>query len=447
MITLRDYQIDISSRAVDILRQHKIVCLAVEVRCGKTLISLEAARKYGAKKVLFVTKLKAISSIEQDAAALQPEYHLTIINFESLHTVIDVFDFVIVDECHKTAAFPKPSVATKLLRQIIGKNPCILMSGTFTPESYSQIYHILWVSENGPFAASPNFYKWAAEYVTVKKKYYYNREIKDYSNADKDKIGLATSHLFLSFTQSEAGFEQSVVEEIVTVQMSEGTYLLADYIRRHRVYIGREGQELLADTEVKLMQKLHQIYSGSVIDETGQGNGFDLTKAWHIKKHFAGQKIGVFYKFKAERLMLITVFGADRITEDPMEFNSCADKVFISQFQSGREGINLMTADCLIGFNIDFSAVTYWQFRARMQDKNRTKEAKLYWIFAEGGIESKIYERVLEKKDYTLSHFKRDYKLKATPMSNMAEQVSGFMKAHGIEEIQIGSRKIKRDRA
>lgn len=29
----------------------------------------------------------------------------------------------------------------------------------------------------------------------------------------------------------------------------------------------------------------------------------------------------------------------------------------------------------------------------------------------EGGIEQKIYERVLGKQDYTLSHFKKDYKI------------------------------------
>lgn len=411
MIALRDYQIDISARAVRILRQHHIACLAVEVRCGKTLISLEAARLYGAKKVLFVTKLKAISSIEQDYAALAPGFELTIINFESLHTIIDTFDFVIVDECHKISAFPKPSVSTKLLKQLVGPRPAIFMSGTFTPESYSQIYHILWPSDHSPFSAYASFYKWAVDYVKVRSKFYYNREIKDYSQADKNKIDLATSHLFISFTQQEAGFEQEVKEEILTVKMQEGTYLLADYLRKHRVYVGRGGEEVLADTEVKLMNKLHQIYSGTVIHEDKNSQVFDYTKARFIKERFAGQQIGIFYKFKEERAMLVATFGWQNITEDPQEFNARYDKTFISQIQSGREGINLSTADCLVFLNIDFSAVSYWQARARMQDKNRTKEARLYWVFSEGGIESKIYERVLDKKDYTLSHFKKDYKI------------------------------------
>jgi hypothetical protein len=60
-------------------------------------------------------------------------------------------------------------------------------------------------------------------------------------------------------------------------------------------------------------------------------------------------------------------------------------------------------------FNIDFSAVSYWQSRARIQTKDRNSEAKIYWIFAENGIEDKIYKAVMDKKDYTLEHFKKDF--------------------------------------
>jgi hypothetical protein len=406
---LRDYQDDISTRAAKILRGHGIVYLSMQVRTGKTLTALATAEKFDAQHVLFVTKKKAIGSIEGDDEMLNPPFELTCTNYEQLHNIIaENFDLIILDEAHCIGQYPKPAERTKLLRQICTGKPIIYLSGTPTPESYSQLFHQLWVSSNSPFTHQ-NFYRWAADYVQVRKKYYFNREIKDYSNADKNKIDLATSHLFISFTQEEAGFEQPVKEEILTVKMQEGTYLLADYLRRHRVHVGREGQEILADTESKLMNKLHQVYSGSVIDETGLGIGFDMSKVHFIRKHFAGQKIGIFYKFKAERLMLIAGFGMDKITESPEEFNASRDKIFISQIQSGREGINLSTADCLVMLNIDFAAVSYWQARARLQDKNRTKEAVIYWVFSEGGIEQKIYDRVLQKRDFTLQYFKYVY--------------------------------------
>jgi hypothetical protein len=41
------------------------------------------------------------------------------------------------------------------------------------------------------------------------------------------------------------------------------------------------------------------------------------------------------------------------------------------QIVAGREGVNLSTADALVFYNIDFSATSYWQARARLQTKDR----------------------------------------------------------------------------
>lgn len=411
---LRDYQESISTDAAKMLEWLKICYLSLEVRTGKTLIALVAAEKYGAKSVLFLTKKKAISSITSDYDKLAPSYNLICTNYEQIGNLSPDynFDLVILDEAHALGQFPSPAERTRQVRQICVDKPIIFLSGTPSPESYSQLYYQFWVSSYSPFKNYPTFYKWASEFVTKRTKYFYNRQINDWSDANKEKIDGFTKVYFINYTQAEAGFEQEVKETVVRVRMMEGTYRLADYLRRKRVYVGRSGEEILADTEVKLMQKLHQIYSGTVIDEKKEGNVFDQTKAKYIKEHFANRKIGIFYKFQAEKTMLIWVFGADRLTEDPMEFNNRQDLTFISQIQSGREGINLSTADCLVFLNIDFSALSYWQARARLQDKSRTKEAMIYWLFAEDGIEEKIYERVVQKKDYTLGYFKKDYKIK-----------------------------------
>ena len=83
------------------------------------------------------------------------------------------------------------------------------------------------------------------------------------------------------------------------------------------------------------------------------------------------------------------------------------DKSIALQIVSGREGISLKEADCLVYYNIDFSALSYWQSRDRMTTKDSLQN-DVYWIFSEGGIESKIYKAVSKKKDYTLRHFKKD---------------------------------------
>jgi hypothetical protein len=66
----------------------------------------------------------------------------------------------------------------------------------------------------------------------------------------------------------------------------------------------------------------------------------------------------------------------------------------------------------MVCYNIDFSAVTYFQVRARLQSKDRVYPAKVHWIFAKDGIEERIYKAVCNKKNYTTSYFIEEEKRK-----------------------------------
>jgi hypothetical protein len=429
---LRPYQEDISTDAAKMLQWLNITYLSMQVRTGKTLTSLATAQKHGAKAVLFVTKKKAIGSIEADYIEFQPSFDIHITNFEQLHNVTFKPDLVIVDEAHSLGQYPIPSERVKDLRRICEGLPIIFLSGTPTPESYSQLFHQFFISSFSPFKEYKNFYAWAREFVILKKKYLYNREINDYSNALKQKIDDQTKHLFISYSQEDAGFEQMVDEKFITIKMKPSTYWLAEKMKKDRVHIGKQGEEILADTEVKLMNKLHQIYSGSVIAEDKTACVFDDSKANYIRDHYEGKKIAIFYKFQAEYAMLLFVFPGN-LTTDPEEFRDSHDKIFVSQIQSGREGINLSTADYIIMFNIDYSAVSYWQARARMQSKERTKPAIIHWLFSEGGIEHRIYQAVSNKKNYTLSYFKKDLKYERGRLTGQDKKETGSSRLVGSE--------------
>jgi hypothetical protein len=410
-IELRDYQVEIVEKACEILSAFRMVYLAMEVRTGKTLTSLAIAEKRGIYKLLFVTKKKAIADIEKQAEHF-PNIQVDVINYDQLHNVKDTYGFVIVDEAHSLGAFPKPSERARELKKIAKYAEVVYLSGTPTPESWSQIYHQLWISNFSPFKSYDGFYRWAEDFVILKKKYVFNRAINDYSCARLEKIKPITDKIFITFTQEEAGFKQMVQEEILTVRMAESTYKFADRLRIDKIVPNKDGEVVLADTAVKLMNKMHQIYSGSVIvdEPERRAAAFDHTKAEFIRDTFQNcRKFAIYYKFIAEAVILQWVF-AGRIFTDPHAFAEVTDGVFISQIQSGREGINLSTAEALVFYNIDFSAVSYWQARARLQTKDREAEAKIYWVFAEGGIEHKIYKAVMDKKDYTLDHFKKDYR-------------------------------------
>ena len=339
MFELREYQKKLSNEVRDKLVKHKIAILNAEVRTGKTHVALSVASHYN--NVLFVTKKKAISSIEDDYKTAEHTFNITIINYESLHKVSGVFDLVICDESHSLSAFPKPSKRTKAVRNFV-TGDLLLLTGTLLPESNSQIFHQLWVSPYSPFKNCGNFYKWFKIYGTPKVVYTSYGEAKDYSCVDYDKIKTNIDNLKVSFTQEEAGFTSTVKEHIINVDMLPSTYKLIEKLKKDNVIEGRD-EIILADTGV---------------------------------------------------------------TQDIKEFNE-TDKHIALQIVSGREGINLSAADVLIYYNIDFSAVSYWQSRDRLTTKERLSNS-VYWLFSKGGIEHKIYKSVLNKKNYTLQTFKND---------------------------------------
>ena len=107
MFKLRDYQVDLAEQCRAKLKEHKICIMNVAVRVGKTHCALNIASDYN--NVLFITKKKAISSIEDDYKTANHSFNITIINYESLHKIQGVFDLVICDESHNLATYAKRS--------------------------------------------------------------------------------------------------------------------------------------------------------------------------------------------------------------------------------------------------------------------------------------------------------------------------------------------------
>jgi hypothetical protein len=138
--------------------------------------------------------------------------------------------------------------------------------------------------------------------------------------------------------------------------------------------------------------------------ESGNAMTLDTTKAEYIRKNF--WKVWIFYIYKQELVALQSIYWDD-LTTDLEEFNT-TNKSIALQIVSGREWISLALAEDLVFYNISFSAVSYWQARDRLTTKDR-KNNNVHWIFTEWGIEQKIYDCVMNKRNYTLSIFKKDY--------------------------------------
>ncbi len=402
MIQLRDYQERISTSAATLLREKKICYLSMECRTGKSLTALAAADKLGVKSVLFITKIKAKKSVEDDYRALNPNYELEVINYESVHKCVGKYDLVVCDEAHSLGAYPKPSKRAKAVKKVAKGKPVLYLSGTPSPESYSQLYHQFWICDYSPFAAYTTFYKWANDFVLKRQRMVNGYMINDYSTADKHKIDELTATIFVSFSQEDAGFSTNIVEHTLTVPMKQETAIYFRQLQKDRV-ISLNGRTVLGDTPAKLLSKLHQLSSGTVIAEDGTHLILDTNKAEYIRRMFAGKKVAIFYTYQSEFDLLKNAFP--NWTESPEEFQASTDKVFISQVRKAREGVRLDSADALIFFSFEFSYLSYEQGRNRLVSKERKDAAEVYFLCGDFGIETEILNAVHGKQDFTLSYY------------------------------------------
>ena len=401
MIQLRSYQTDISIEACELLNKYKVALLFMECRTGKSITALEAARLYGAKNILFITKKKAIKSIESDA--LHFDLNVTVINYESVLKVKGNYDIAIIDECHSLGAIGKPNKRQKEVKQIVKGLPIIYISATPNPENFNQLYHTLWVSSYSIWSDYSNFFKWARDYVIIKQKMINSKLMNDYSDTIEAKVIRDIEKLKITYTQTEAGFVNQVIEKVLTVDMPIAERYMAE-LSKNKVIQGNT-TAILADTPVKEMQKMAQLAGGTCITEDGNAFILDTSKADFIKDFFKGKKIAILYNFKKELELLKTAFPNH--TEISEEFEESAYKVYLGQFVSTREGVKLSTAYALVMYGIAFSATTYFQLRERHVSKDRQEPAYVYYIFCTKGIENQIYKTVQNKKNFTLKHYVR----------------------------------------
>ena len=408
------------SQALEVLKKYGFLYLTLETRVGKTPISIMAAFEL-ANKVLFATKKSAMKDISETLAKLSEDYDLShkrldIVSCDSLHKIEKgEYPVIIADEAHGYGAYPLPTLRAKELRRISKGCVVIMLSATPTPESYSMIYHQLWAANvDIPFITDyKNFYAWAHKYVKKNKEgtyfqvYHSGSYANDYSRGDGKLILPEILPYMVEGNKKDAGFAVTEIKEIfLKAVVPDALKQLINTVKKDRVaYHG--DIVILADTAAKLLSKEHQLASGTVIPEGSKEGVILSTHKMPVIKfamHLYG-RVAIFYKFIAEKKMLEDAFG-DRATDNNQEFNENPDKVFIGQFISKREGINLEKADAIICLNIDFAYLSYIQMINRMMSYNRTKEAVVIWIFSDNGIEEAIYKAVAKKKNYTSAYYR-----------------------------------------
>ena len=133
-------------------------------------------------------------------------------------------------------------------------------------------------------------------------------------------------------TQEDAGFDVDIKEMILTVETPNKIHLLSQKLIKDRAVEGKSGY-IMAELPAKLQSKVHQIYNGTVIIDTHEGESASVIlsnfKAEFIKEKFKGRKIAIMYYYQKELEVLKQTFS-DGITTCLKTFNN-TDKNFAIQ--------------------------------------------------------------------------------------------------------------------
>lgn len=399
---LYEHQEELIKQAKPILEKYKIVYIAAETRTGKTLAAIHLL-KDDFKKILVVTKKKAISSWNSDIK-LSKVKNFDVINYESIHKMDSKeYDVIVLDEAHSIGSYPKPSQRAKQLKEMAKDKSIVYLSATPSAETYSQIFHQLWVSSFTPFEEK-SFYQWYKNYGEDDSIFINGMFIKQYKASHGEMIMDMVNHLIVTMTKEKANFDVFVNERIHQVEVDEDYLSALEYFKSNRI-ITIDENEIVAETSASALNKLHQLNGGTIKVNDKLSLIVSHHKVNYIKENLGNdEKIVILCNYIKERDLLLTRLANS--TDEVEEFKNGSFKYFIGHIKTFSEGVDFSYADSMIIYSLNFSATTYLQSKERLANKKRVKPIVVHYLFTKGGIDEYIYQAVSNKMNFTNSYYK-----------------------------------------
>lgn len=388
-----EHQDKISDIAYNTLKQYMIVYLAMEERTGKTLTSILTAEKCNnVCDILVITKKKALEGWQDTINKYKPSKNYTVTNYHQAHKLNKRFDLVIIDEAHEyISGFPKPSSMWKQVAIFTKDVPIIYLSATPSSQSLSMLYHQFKLSSWSPFLKWNTFSKWFKEFGIEAYTYTPNGKVRDYKKTKKDLVKQYCQHLFISFTRQELGFEFEPEDVLHYVDLTDSTKKLYKQIDTDGYAIVND-TEVVAQTPMEVLLKLHQIEGGTLKFENSYMQLPNTEKIDYIKKTFGDTKdIVIFYNYKEELNKLKTHFK----------------NATILQATTYAEGVDLSMFETLIIYSMNFSTAKYTQRRARQANFKRDTPIKVHFLLCKNMISDYVYKCVaINKKNFVDKYYK-----------------------------------------
>lgn len=380
-----DHQISIADQAFEILKSNGLVYLAMEERTGKTLTSILTCEKSSViKNILVITKKKALDGWLDTLAKYKTTKQFTVINYHSLHKLPESkFDLVIIDESHAyLSKYPKPGAIYKDVAKFTKGKPIIYLSATPSAQGYSLLFHQLKLSDWSPWRHYSNFYKWFEVYGIPRTRFIGGKQFKEYNNTKEDLVKRDVEHLFISYSRQELGFKHEPNDVCHFIELEDTTKKLYAKLEVESL-VNVEGTDIVADTAMSLLTKLHQIEGGTVKYEDNSWVLGNTEKINYIKSTWGDiEDLVIFYHYKQEERLLKQHFK----------------KAQVLQATSFAEGVDLSMYEHLVVYSMNFSTSQYTQRRARQANKQRDTAIDVHFLLVKGGVSQQVYSTVAVNK-------------------------------------------------
>jgi len=387
------HQIDISSQALDILRKHMIVYLAMQERTGKTLTSILICEQTKCNNILVITKKKALVGWIDTLSKYKHNKTYECINYESLHKCTFKPDLVIIDEAHSNlGAYPKVGKTWKEVYKFTKGKPIIYLSATPSAQTYAQLYHQFKLSSWTPWIKCPSFYNWHKDYGVENIIYLGGRQIKQYNEVKSEKVMRDVEHLFISYTRTELGFEHEPNDILHYIDLSSEIKEYYNSLLKDRVATV-VGTEVIADTVMALRTKLHQIEGSTLKQEDKNIFLSKIDKIDYILKTWGdSDNLVIFYQYQNELSLLKQTFKSATIL----------------QGTSFAEGVDLSMYETCVVYSMDFSTAKYTQRRARQCNMKRDTPIDFHFLLVKGAISEQVYQTVaVNRTNFVDSYFNK----------------------------------------
>lgn len=387
------HQVDISSQALDILRKHMIVYLAMQERTGKTLTSILICEQTKCNNILVITKKKALVGWIDTLSKYKHNKTYECINYESLHKCTFKPDLVIIDEAHSNlGAYPKVGKMWKEVFKFTKGKPIIYLSATPSAQTYAQLYHQFKLSSWTPWIKYPSFYNWHKDYGIENIIYLGGRQLKQYNEVKSEKVMGDVEHLFISYTRTELGFEHEPNDILHYIDLSSEIKEYYNSLLKDRVATVA-GTEVIADTVMALRTKLHQIEGSTLKQEDKNIFLSKIDKIDYILKTWGdSDNLVIFYQYQNELSLLKQTFKSATIL----------------QGTSFAEGVDLSMYETCVVYSMDFSTAKYTQRRARQCNMKRDTPIDFHFLLVKGAISEQVYQTVaVNRTNFVDSYFNK----------------------------------------